>query len=244
VVVAATAQSDSIPADAEQRIAGFTELVGTAIANADSRAQLAASRARVVAATTEERRRIVRDLHDGAQQRLVHAVISLKLALRKLASQNGESEALVREALDQATQANSELRELVHGILPGVLTTGGLRAGIEALASRSPLPVTVDVTGERFPSAIEATAYFVVSEALTNVIKHAGARGAEVEVRVEDGRLRVAVRDDGAGGADAARGSGLTGLKDRVEALGGTIEVTSPAGGGTSLVARIPVPGG
>jgi PAS domain S-box-containing protein len=243
VVVAATAQPQPIPADTEQRVGGFTALVATAIANADSRAQLAASRARVVTATTEERRRMVRDLHDGAQQRLVHAVITLQLALGELESSGDNAKALVGEALEQAKHANAELRELVHGILPGVLAIGGLRAAVDALASRSSLPVTVDVCAQRFPSAIEATAYFVASEALTNVVKHADARCAEVAACVEDGALRVQVRDDGVGGADPAQGSGLTGLKDRVEALGGTIEMTSPAGGGTSLVARIPIEG-
>jgi PAS domain S-box-containing protein len=241
VVVAATAQAQPIPPDTEQRVGGFTELVATAIANADSRAQLAASRARVVAAANEERRRIVRDLHDGAQQRLVHAVITLKLALRELGPRHDRVEALVREALDQASDANAELRELVHGILPGVLTSGGLRSGVDALVSRSSLPVAADVTPERFPPAIEATAYFVVSEALTNVVKHAGARHAEVKAAVDDGTLRLEVRDDGGGGADPRRGSGLTGLRDRVEALNGTIEIASAAGRGTSLVARIPI---
>jgi PAS domain S-box-containing protein len=241
LVVAATVRPDPIPADTEQRIAGFTELVATAIAKADSGAQLAASRARVVAATTEERRRMVRDLHDGAQQRLVHAVITLKLALREVQSHDGSAEALVREALDHAQHANSELRELVHGILPAVLTSGGLRAGVDALVSRSSLPVTVDVCPQRFASAIEATAYFVASEALTNAIKHAEADGVEVAVAVDEGILRVEVRDDGVGGADPSHGSGLTGLRDRVEALGGTFEITTTAGVGTSLVARIPI---
>ena len=244
VVIAATTQPQPIPVGTEERVSRFTELVATAIANAESRAQLAASRARVVTATTEERRRMVRDLHDGAQQRLVHAVITLKMALGELGSGDEKVEALVREALDQASDANAELRELVHGIMPGVLTTGGLRAGVDTLASRGPLRVVADVTEERFPSAIEATAYFVVSEALTNAIKHAAARHAEVTARVEDGALEVQVRDDGTGGADPGRGSGLTGLRDRVEALGGTLEISSPAGDGTSLIARLPVTDG
>ncbi len=243
VVIAATAQPQPIPPDTEQRIAGFTELVATAIANADSRAQLAASRNRVVAAATDERRRIVRDLHDGAQQRLVNAVITLKLALRELGPGNATLEPLLREALDQASDANAELRKLVHGILPGVLTSGGLRSGVDALVSRNSLPVTAEVTPERFPPAVEATAYFVISEALTNAVKHAGARQAEVKAAVEDGVLRLEVRDDGAGGADPGLGSGLTGLRDRVEALNGTIEIASAPGAGTSLVARIPIDG-
>jgi signal transduction histidine kinase len=186
---------------------------------------------------------VVRDLHDGAQQRLVHSVISLKLALRELSSGDGHAEEFVSEALDHAEQANFELRELVHGILPGALTSGGLRAGVEELASRSSLPVTVEVPAIRFPPAIEATTYFVVSEALTNVLKHAGARGAEVVAGVDDGTLRVEVRDDGIGGADPGKGSGLTGLRDRVEALGGTTEISSPPGNGTSLLVEIPIDG-
>jgi signal transduction histidine kinase len=168
-------------------------------------------------------------------------MVTLQLALQELQSGDGNAEALVSEALDNAKQANAELRELVHGILPSVLTHGGLRAALEALVSRSSLPVILDVSPQRFPSAIEATAYFVASEALTNAVKHAEARGAAVEAQVENGTLRVVVRDDGVGGADPDKGSGLTGLRDRVEALGGTMEITSPAGSGTSLVARIPV---
>jgi PAS domain S-box-containing protein len=231
-------------ADVERRMAQFTELVATAIANAESDAELAASRARVVAATMEERRRIVRDLHDGAQQRLVHTEITLGLALQELDGPEGKAAALVGEALGHARSANSELRELVHGILPAILTRGGLRAGIDALLSRMSLPVMADVTLQRFPSAIEATAYFVVSEALTNVIKHADAQRVEVVIHEEGGTLHVDVRDDGVGGADPRHGSGLTGLKDRVEALGGTIEISGVPAGGTSLVARIPTAAG
>jgi signal transduction histidine kinase len=184
---------------------------------------------------------VVRDLHDGAQQRLVHAVITLKLVLRELASGNGEVEPRVREALGHAERANRELRELVHGILPSALARGGLRAGVDDLVSRTSLPVKADVVDGRFPQAVEATAYFVVSEALTNVVKHAAAREAHVKADVDNGTLRVEVRDDGVGGADASQGTGLTGLGDRVEALGGSIELSSPAAKGTSLVARIPV---
>jgi PAS domain S-box-containing protein len=242
VMTASWTGEDALPADdVEGRMAGFTELVGTAIANAESQAQLSASRARVVAATAEERQRVVRDLHDGAQQRLVHAVINLKLALREQEPGNEPLHELLVEALGHAEQANSELRELAHGILPAVLTSGGLRAGAEALVSRNSLPVTVDVSRERLAPAIEATAYFVVSEALTNAVKHSAASRAEVKAHVDDGLLRVEIRDDGVGGADASQGSGLTGLRDRVEALGGTIEIASPRGSGTSVLVEIPI---
>lgn len=204
-----------------------------------SRAQ---SRARLVAAADEERRRVVRDLHDGAQQRLVHAVITLKLARRKLEEGDEQADDLVGEGLEQAEQANSELRELAHGILPSVLTRGGLRAGVETLISRVSLPVTVEVCAERFPPAIEATAYFVVSEALTNAVKHSGADRAEVRARVEDGALRVEVRDDGVGGARLDEGSGLLGLDDRLDTLDGQLRVESPPDGGTLVSAVLPLP--
>ena len=239
-VVAAASTEGPMPPDTEERLASFTDLVATAIANAESRSELAASRARVVAASAEERRRVVRDLHDGAQQRLVHSVINMKLALQELGGSDQHAEEHMSEALDHGEQAIRELRELVYGILPGALTRGGLRAGVEELASRSTLPVTFDVPTARLPTAIESTAYFFVSEALTNAVKHSQAHSAEVAAHLDDGTLLVEVRDDGVGGADPSRGSGLTGLRDRVEALGGTIEISSPAGNGTSVTARLP----
>jgi signal transduction histidine kinase len=242
VVVAGSTARQSLPAGIEGRLGSFTELVATAVANAESRAALAASRARIVAAADESRRRIERDLHDGAQQRLVHAVIVQKLVLRALS--NGEANAgeLMAEALGYTEQANAELRELAHGILPAALIRGGLRAGVEALVSRVPLPVTVDVPGERLPAGVEATAYFVVSEALTNVVKHARAASARVTVQVERGELRVEVRDDGVGGARSDHGTGLGGLEDRVSALDGRLVLESPPSGGTRVCALLPVP--
>ena len=211
VMVATSPEAGSLPADTESRLENFTELVATAISNAEARAELAASRARIVAATDEERRRVVRDLHDGAQQRLVHTVITLKLRPpRRRERARRTAAALLTEALDHAEQATAELRELAHGILPAVLTQGGLRAGVDALASRMPVPVENGVSVGRLPAAVEATAYFVVAEALTNVAKHARAERAAVTARVEDGTLVVQVRDDGVGGAQR-NGSGLTG---------------------------------
>jgi len=224
----------------EDRLAEFTELVATAISNIEARSDLAASRARIVAAADEERRRVVRDLHDGAQQRLVHTVITLKLARRALQNEEDNAPALVTEALDQAERATVELRELAHGILPAVLTRGGLRAGVEALTSRTPLPVEIDVSVGRLPAAVEATAYFVVAEALTNVAKHSGAGNAAVTASVEDGTLQLHVRDDGAGGA-RPDGSGLLGLADRLAVLDGRLRVESPAKGGTLIAADIPL---
>jgi signal transduction histidine kinase len=211
------------------------------------RAEVAA-RARVLAAADEARRRVVRDLHDGAQERLVHTVITLKLANRALDDGDADAGLLVGEALQHAEQANVELRELAHGILPSVLTRGGLRAGVDALVSRISLPVTVDLPAERLPAGIEATAYFVISEALTNAVKHARADRAAVTARVEDGVVRVEISDDGIGGVrggDGAGGmSGLGSLEDRVSALDGRLVVDSPPGRGTRVSALLPLHGG
>jgi signal transduction histidine kinase len=222
-------------------MAQFAQLLGTAIVNADSRDQLMASRARLVAAGDEARRRVVRDLHDGAQQRLVHTIVTLKLAQRAFGDEGGKAGSLLGEALDHAEQGNRELRELAHGILPAVLTHGGLRAGVDAFVARLDLPVEVDVPAERLPAELEASAYFIVAEGLTNVTKHSHAKRSEVKALVDDGLLRVEIRDDGVGGADP-HGHGLVGMADRVSALGGRLSVQSPAGGGTLVTATLPLP--
>jgi signal transduction histidine kinase len=202
--------------------------------------EVRASRSRVVQAADAERRRVVRDLHDGAQQRLVHTVVTLKLARRSFAQDPDAAPALVNEALDHAGHAVAELRELAHGILPSVLTRGGLRAGIDALASRMHLPVRTNVSIGRLPAAIEATAYFIVAEALTNVAKHSRAERAEISAVLKNGGLQVQVRDDGVGGAKRSAG-GLLGLEDRLASLNGTLEVESPSGRGTVIRASIPL---
>jgi signal transduction histidine kinase len=240
VMMAASADPEPLGPATESKMAAFTELVATAISNVQARAELAASGARIVAATDEERRRVVRDLHDGAQQRLVHTVVTLKLARRELDDDAGAAPELVTEALKHAEEATAELRELAHGILPSTLTRGGLRAGVVALASRMPVPVDIGISGERLPSAIEATAYFVVAEALTNVAKHAHARHAQVTARVTDGALQVQVRDDGIGGA-RPDGDGLLGLGDRLGMLDGILRVDSPRDGGTLIAADLPI---
>jgi signal transduction histidine kinase len=240
-IAAGTSRAEPMPVDAESRIADFTELVAAAISNVQARSDLAASRARVVATADEERRRVVRDLHDGAQQRLVHTVVTLTLAQQALQASDEQAASLVCEALEQAKRGTAELRELAHGILPATLTHGGLRAGIDAVVSRLDLPVQLDVPLERFSPEIEASAYFIVAEALTNVVKHAHAEHAEVSVSVEDGTLRVEIRDDGIGGADPD-GHGLVGIGDRVTALDGRLDIDSPPGGGTRLVATLPLP--
>src|SRR5919106_1869931 len=216
-VMIAWSRSGPLPGHTEDRLTDFAELVATAISNTEARSELAASRARIVVASDDERRRLVRDLHDGAQQRLVHTLLTLKLA-RQALTNDGEAAALVDEGLQEAEAAMAELRELAHGILPSVLTKGGLPAALPALASRMPVPVDVDVAVGRLPAAVEATAYFVVAEALTNVAKHARAGHAGVTAGVENGALRIQVRDDGVGGAHAY-GSGLVGLADRLAVL-------------------------
>ena len=238
--VVASTKREPLPADTEERMANFTELVGIVIANAQSRAELTASRARVVAAGDEARRRIQRDLHDGAQQRLVSTVVSLKLARQHLGDAAGPAVELVEEALWHAEGATGELRELAHGVLPGALSRSGLRAGIEVLVSRVPLPVSVDVTAERLPAPLEATAYFIVAEALTNAVKHAHASSAEIAAAVDGDVLRLAVRDDGVGGA-RSDGSGLLGLRDRAAALNGELRVESLPGEGTVVAATLPI---
>ncbi len=242
VLIAVSRRADSLPDDAEARLGEFTELIGTAISNTQARSDLAASRSRIVEAADDERRRVVRDLHDGAQQRLVHTIVTLKLA--QLAAENGGEipPALVTEAIAEAELATAELRELVHGILPSVLTRGGLRAGLEALSLRMKLPVELSVSAGRLPAPVEATAYFVVAEALTNVVKHSRAAHAHVDVQAENGHVRVSVRDDGVGGV-RPDGSGLVGLADRVAVLGGRFHVESPHDGGTLVEASIPVSG-
>jgi signal transduction histidine kinase len=208
----------------------------------EKRRQAAEVRARVLAAADEERRRVARDMHDGAQQRLVHAMITLQLAgdaLRR--DDRAAAEALVGESLEHTGTANVQLRELAQGIMPAVLTRGGLAAAIESLASRTPLPVAVDVRTGRHAGTVESTAYFIVAEALTNVVKHAGASRAEVHVSHAEGLLRVEVADDGAGGARPAQGSGLLGLADRVASLDGELDVGDLPGGGTRIVASLPL---
>jgi signal transduction histidine kinase len=226
--------------DIAKRLTEFAELLDTAIANADSIGQLTASRARLLIEADDARRRVVRDLHDGAQQRLVHSLVSLRVAQSELQSRHSELEPLVGEAREQVQRGLDELRELAHGVLPAALTRGGLRAGVDSVVARMDLPVTVSVPPQRFPAEIEASAYFIVAEALTNVAKHAHANQAEVRVVADDRELCVEVRDDGIGGADPS-GHGLVGLGDRAVTLGGRLEVDSPEGGGTVLSATLPV---
>jgi PAS domain S-box-containing protein len=203
--------------------------------------ELAASRARIVTAGDVERRRLERNLHDGAQQRLVALSFSLRLALAKLDSDPAGARAVLVDAGDELALALEELRELARGLHPAILTDRGLRAAVEMLAARAPIPVEIaEIPDERLPEPVEAAAYYLISEALTNMTKYAHASTVRARVVAADGNLVVEVSDDGVGGADPTAGSGLRGLADRVEALGGSLEVISPAGAGTALRAEIP----
>jgi signal transduction histidine kinase len=244
VMIANSTDEQPLAADTEARLASFTELVATAIANAESRSALDASRARIVAASDEARRRIERDLHDGAQQRLVSLGLTLRAAQTAVPSKLGELGGELANVAEGLTHVVDELRELASGIHPAILAKGGLGSALRTLARRSTVPVELDVQAQaKLPEQVEVAAYYVVSEALTNAAKHAQASVVQVEVAAVDGALRLGVRDDGVGGADATRGSGLVGLKDRVEALGGTITLQSPPGAGTTLRVELPLDG-
>jgi len=198
------------------------------------------SQVRIVRASDEERRRIGRDLHDGAQQRIVALALRLRCAQRELGGgADTEVERLLAEAVDELEVAVQELRDLARGVHPEILTEEGLEAALQSLTSRSPLAVSLDVCGIRLPTLVESTAYFVVCEALTNAVKHAQASRAAVSTRLLDGVLVVLVEDDGVGGAQVS-GSGLRGLADRVDALGGRIDIQSRAEAGTRILAEIP----
>jgi predicted ATPase/signal transduction histidine kinase len=230
---------EPLPAGTEARLARFTELAATAIANAQARAEVAASRARIVAASDETRRRIERDLHDGVQQRLVTQALLLSGIRDRVPA---DVRADVDEVRDELAATRGELRDLCQGVHPAILVEAGLGAAIRALARRSPLPVRVQLRADgRLPGSCQITAYYVAAEAFSNAATHADASAVDILIERAAGRLRVQVRDDGGGGADASRGSGLTGLRDRVEAVGGSMTLDSPAGAGTVLTVLLPI---
>jgi signal transduction histidine kinase len=240
VVVSSVTYGAFAPGD-EYRVAAFTELVAQALANGEARQQLAASRARVVSAGDAERRRLERNLHDGAQQRLVTLAIGLRIVDRLMDEDPGAAHEALRRAVDELGETLSELRELARGLHPAVLTDHGLEAAALGLAQRAPVPVElVDDAPGRPSDAVEVAAYYVISESLTNVAKYAGATHVRVEICALGDRLLVEVADDGVGGAVHHDGSGLRGLEDRVEALGGRLHVESPVGQGTSVRADLP----
>jgi signal transduction histidine kinase len=234
--------NELLPVDTERRLEKFTELLATAIANAESRSELAASRRRIVAASDEARRRIERDLHDGTQQRLVSLEMAVRAAEADIPADRGDLRAELSRIAVGLLDAVAELQEFSRGIHPVILSEGGLGPALRTLARRSAVPVDLDVTtNARFPEPIEIAAYYVASEALANAMKHAHASRIEVSLAARHGSLLLSVRDDGVGGADPARGSGLIGLADRVEALGGSIHVHSGAGAGTQVTADLPL---
>ena len=244
-LVVALRPQEPLPLETERRLQAFAELVGLAVASASARDELAASRQRIVEASDTERRRIERNLHDGAQQRLVALSLGLRVAKGKLRTSPEEADELLEESAQELAQAITELRELAQGIHPAVLTERGLGPALEVLAARAPLAVELDVSlPERLPEPVETATYYTVSEALANVVKHAHADSVKVRVECFDDRVEVEISDNGVGGADPDRGSGLCGLRDRVEALDGELWIESSAGQGTLVRAELPVRSG
>ena len=242
VMIAGSVDEQPLAPDAEASLASFTELLATAISNAENLAELTASRARIVATADETRRRIERDLHDGAQQRLVSLVLALRSAQAAVPPELGDLRGELAEVSDGLVGVMDDVREMARGIHPAILSESGLAPALKTLARRSAVPVEISVqTDARLPERVEVAAYYVASEALTNAAKHAHASVVQLSAATVGQFLHLDVRDDGTGGADPVRGSGLIGLKDRVEALGGTITVNSPAGAGTSLHVELPL---
>jgi len=243
IIGVASQRAESLPVSTtETWLAGFTELVAVAIANAESQAALTASRARIVAAGDTARHRIERDLHDGAQQQLVSLALRIRAAQAAVPPEAGRLAAELERLAEGFAAALDELHEIARGIHPAALAKGGLVAALTGLARRSAVPVHLDVQLDaRPPDQIELAAYYVVAEALTNAAKHADANRVDVEVVADAAVVHVLVRDDGRGGADVSRGSGLLGLKDRVEALGGRMSLHSPMGAGTSIEIALPI---
>ncbi len=246
-VMVVASRTGPMPAGTERQLAGFTELAATAIANAEAQAALTASRARIVATADATRRRIERNLHDGAQQRLISLAMDLRAAEAAAEAGTGGVGQQLDRVVAGLDDVQQELREIARGLHPAVLADGGLRPALKTLARRSAVPVHLDMkVAGRLPEPVETAAYYTVSEALTNAAKHARATAVEIEAAVSDGALRVLVRDNGRGGADFSHGSGLLGLRDRAEALGGHLQLYSPAGKGTVLEIALPLrnPGG
>jgi signal transduction histidine kinase len=240
--VSAWTRQGPFPAGTADRMADFTELLATAVGNAESRAELTASRARIVAAADQTRRRIERDLHDGTQQRLVSLGLELRLAQSMVPADLGELEAAIGKVADELNGVVEDLREIARGIHPAILSEGGLRPALRTLARRASIAVELEVPAlGRLPEPVEVAAYYVVSEALTNATRHGRASVMRVAAGQRDGCLHLSIRDDGVGGADPADGSGLIGLRDRAEALGGSLEVSSPPGEGTLIGVQLPL---
>jgi signal transduction histidine kinase len=243
IVGAGAEQGELVPPDAERRLSEFTALVAAAISNMQAREELLASRVRIVEAADEQRRRVVRDLHDGAQERMIHAIFALQRAHDR-DDAPPDVRSLVEEGVTHVRSAIRELRELAHGIHPEILTQQGLAAAVQPLADRAPLPVDIDIPEERYPTPVESAAYFVAAEALTNVAKYARASTARITGTRTPAGLSLVVEDDGIGGAKRMAGRGLAGLGDRLAALHGALTVDSPPRGGTRIRAEIPLDAG
>jgi len=240
-LIAVLQEEETVAPETEQRLTAFADLAAAALASADARDALEASRARIVSAGDAARRRLERNLHDGAQQRLVSLALKLRLARAKLPEDPSAASELLASSCDELGEALAELRELAHGLHPALLTERGLAPALAALAARAPFPVDVSVdVDQRLPEPVEAAAYYLASEALANAAKHAHPSCATVIVHRQTDTVLLEVADDGRGGADLSGGSGLRGLVDRIEALGGTLQIESPPGAGTRLLARLP----
>jgi signal transduction histidine kinase len=240
--VIAASTSGPLPKGTEKRMLDFTDLLVVAIENAESRAELQASRARVIAAADATRRVIERDLHNRTQQRLVSLMLEMRAVEATVPLQLEELRARLSHMAQALDEATADLREIARGIHPALLSRKGIKPALRTLARRSPIPVELNMcVAQDLAERFEETVYHVVSEALTNAAEHAYASVVHVDLIVQGATIRLAIRDDGKGGADPDRGSGLLSIKDRVEALGGTLEITSPAGGGTSLLIKIPI---
>ncbi|HEY1440809.1 MAG TPA: histidine kinase [Mycobacterium sp.] len=233
--------AEPLPPDAEQRVGEFTELVATAIANAEAQAALTASRARIVTAADDARRRLERNLHDNAQQRLVSLAVQLRSIEAGAPSELCSIKEQLSDAVAALSAASADLQELARGIHPAIESHGGLGPALETLARRCTIPVALHLELDGpIPESAEVAAYYVVAEAITNTTRHAEASGMDIDMRINGSDLALSIRDDGIGGADSSKGSGLMGLIDRVEALGGRLQIASPPGGGTALHVAIP----
>jgi signal transduction histidine kinase len=240
--VVGSSRPEPLPPDTEARVGDFADLVATAIANGQAHAELTASRARIVAAGDDARRRFERDLHDGAQQRLVSLGLELRAAEDSVPLELQPLRKQISDIVDGLVGVSKDVQEISRGIHPAVLSKGGLGPALKVLARRSAVPVVLDLAVDRrLPESAEVAAYYVVAEALTNVAKHARASEVDVRIEADNASLHLSIKDDGIGGANASSGSGLTGLMDRVEALGGTMEISSHPGSGTALRVNIPL---
>ena len=240
VSVVASESPEPFPGATEDRMIQFAELVAIAVGNAQNWAALEASRARVIAAADESRRGIQRDLHDGARQHVVNTVLRLKLAQTMLAQSGHPALEVVSDALDSTERAAADLRELIRRVLPSALRYGDLRGAINALIQHIDVPVSMEIASDRLPAHLETTAYFVIAETLTNADKHARATRVDVRAAIRRGALQLEISDDGIGGARLDRGTGLVGLADRVESIGGQITIASPPGAGTTVAVSLP----